>query len=179
MILQSFSNTSWIIKPQTNSIYNMNSHLDSSTIHQGAVLWSTALCFAHRLFNRGLSDQSKLAQISPCQASSHTALMKWVTRVCLTLKRSAVFLLHTQMSSCHVCRGVSPQGVQAELCSHAIWPPHLSSKHTENSMKVFSPRMSNEGTLLLSRLIFKFQAHIFLLCYTWILCCGHITKYGS
>lgn len=58
-----------------------------------------------------------------------------------------MFVLHTQMSSCHVCRGVSPQGVQAEPRSHAIWLPHLSSKHTKNSMIVSPHGRSNEGTL--------------------------------
>jgi len=75
-------------------------------------------------------------------------------------------VLHTQMSSCHVCRGVSPQGVQAEPRSHTIWLPHLSSKHTENSMKVSPHGMSNEGTPLLTSLILIFMIFQQYICTT-------------
>lgn len=98
-----------------------------------AVIYCTLFCSLPLQQKFIRSERSKLAHISPRQASSHTALMKWVTLVCLALKRSAVFLLHTQMSSCHVCRGVSPQGVQAELRS-LQYGCHTSHQNTSRTV---------------------------------------------
>lgn len=100
---------------------------------------------------------SEVYQISPSgklthgpHKVSHSCVMVFSTKV------GALCLCFTPR-----CRGVSPQGVQAEPRFHAIWLPHLSSKHTENSIKVSPHGMSNEGTLLLTSLILIFNFQLY------------------